>query len=245
MTAPDQIRPLDAFLKPKSLAVIGASTSPDKLGYEILKNILDGGFKGPVYPINPKADVILDLSCHKSVKDIPEAPDLAVIIIPARFVPQAVQECGEAGIKGAVIITGGFSEAGDDGEVLQNQVIEAAQKYGVRIIGPNCQGVNNPHHFMCASWPLLTGRGKIALISQSGTVGAAMMDWLAQDKLGTSGFVSMGNRADVDEADLIAYFNQNENTEVIAAYIEGIKRPRQFIEAVKKLQKPLVVLKSG
>jgi acetyltransferase len=245
MAMPDQIRRLDAFLNPKSLAVIGASTSPDKLGHEILKNILDGGFKGPVYPINPKADVILDLPCHKSVKDISEAPDLAVIIIPARFVSQAIQECGLAGIKGAVIITGGFSEAGDEGEVFQNQVIEAAQKYGIRIIGPNCQGVNNPHHLLCASWPLLTCRGKIALISQSGTVGAAMMDWLSEDKLGTSGFVSMGNRADVDEADLIAYFNHDENTRVIAAYIEGIKRPRQFIQAVKELQKPLVVLKSG
>jgi len=245
MTVSDPIRRLDAFLKPKSLAVIGASTSPDKLGYEILKNIIDSGFKGPVYPINPKADVILDLPCHKSVSDISEAPDLAVIIIPARFVSQAIQECGAAGIKGAVIITGGFSEAGDEGEILQNQVIEAAQKYGIRIIGPNCQGVNNPHHPLCASWPLLTCRGKIALISQSGTVGAAMMDWLSEDKLGTSAFVSMGNRADVDEADLIAYFNQDENTEVIAAYIEGIKRPRQFIRAVKGLQKPLVILKSG
>ncbi|MEJ2657216.1 MAG: acetate--CoA ligase family protein [Desulfobacterales bacterium] len=245
MAMPDPIRQLDAILKPKSVAVIGASTSPDKLGYEILKNILDSGFKGSVYPINPKADVILDLPCHKSVKDIAQTPDLAVIIIPARFVPQAVQECGVAGIKGAVIITGGFSEAGDDGEKLQSEVIEAAKKYGVRIIGPNCQGVNNPHHSLCASWPLLTYRGKIALISQSGTVGAAMMDWLSEDRLGTSGFVSMGNRADVDEADLIAYFNQDENTEVIAAYIEGIKRPGQFVNAVEALQKPLVILKSG
>ncbi len=245
MAVTDPIRQLDAILKPKSVAVIGASTSPDKLGYEILKNILDSGFKGPVYPINPKADVILDLPCHKSVKDIPNAPELAIIIIPARFVPQAVQECGAAGIKGAVIITGGFSEAGDEGEILQNLVIEAAQKYDIRIIGPNCQGVNNPHHPLCASWPLLTCQGKIALISQSGTVGAAMMDWLSEDKLGTSSFVSMGNRADVDESDLIAYFNQDPNTEVIAAYIEGIKRPERFIQAVEQLQKPLVVLKSG
>ena len=170
---------------------------------------------------------------------------MAVIIIPARFVPQAVQECGEAGVKGAVIITGGFSEAGDEGEQLQNQVVEVAKKFGVRIIGPNCQGVNNPHHPLCASWPLLTYQGKIALISQSGTVGAAMMDGLSEDKLGTSSFVSMGNRADVDEADLIAYFNQDPNTEVIAAYIEGIKRPERFIQAVEQLQKPLVVLKSG
>ena len=245
MAVTDPIRQLDAVLKPKSVAVIGASTSPDKMGYEILKNIIDSGFGGTVYPINPKADVILDLACHKSVKDIAKAPDLAVIIIPARFVPQAVQECGEAGVKGAVIITGGFSEAGDDGETLQNQVVETAQKFGVRIIGPNCQGVNNPHHPLCASWPLLTYQGKIALISQSGTVGAAMMDWLSEEKLGTSSFVSMGNRADVDEADLIAYFNQDPNTEVIAAYIEGIKHPERFIEAVGQLQKPLVVLKSG
>jgi acyl-CoA synthetase (NDP forming) len=245
MAVADPISQLDAILKPKSVAVIGASTSPDKIGYEILKNIIDSGFKGPVYPINPKADVILDLPCHKSVKDIADVPDMAVIIIPARFVPQAVQECGEAGVKGAVIITGGFAEADDEGEALQNQVVEAAQKFGVRIIGPNCQGVNNPHHPLCASWPLLTYQGKIALISQSGTVGAAMMDWLSEDKLGTASFVSMGNRADVDEADLIAYFNQDPNTEVIAAYIEGIKRPEQFIQAVEQLQKPLVVLKSG
>ena len=245
MTVPDSITQLDAILKPKSVAVIGASTSPDKMGHEILKNIIDSGFKGAVYPINPKADIILDLICHKSVKDIPEPPDMAVIIIPARFVPQAVQECGEAGVKGAVIITGGFSEAGDEGEELQNQVVEAAQRFGVRVIGPNCQGVNNPHHPLCASWPLLTYQGKIALISQSGTVGAAMMDWLSEDKLGTASFVSMGNRADVDEADLISYFNQDPNTEVIAAYIEGIKRPERFIQAVEELKKPLVVLKSG
>ena len=245
MAVTDPIRQLDAILRPKSVAVIGASTSPDKMGHEILKNIIDSGFEGTVYPINPKAEVILDLACHKSVKDIAKVPDMAVIIIPARFVPQAVQECGEAGVKGAVIITGGFSEAGDEGEALQNQVVDTAQKYGVRIIGPNCQGVNNPHHPLCASWPLLTYQGKIALISQSGTVGAAMMDWLSEDKLGTSSFVSMGNRADVDETDLIAYFNQDPNTEVIAAYIEGIKRPERFIQAVEQLQKPLVVLKSG
>ncbi len=245
MTDKDPVKQLDAILKPKSVAIIGASSSPEKIGHEILKNIIDSGFKGAVYPINPKADTILDLPCHKSVKDVAEAPDMAVIIIPARFVPQAVQECGEAGVKGAVIITGGFSEADDEGEELQNQVVEAAQKFNVRVIGPNCQGVNNPHHPLCASWPLLTYQGKIALLSQSGTVGAAMMDWLSEDKLGTASFVSMGNRADVDEADLIAYFNQDPNTEVIAAYIEGIKRPERFIQTVQQLQKPLVVLKSG
>jgi acetyltransferase len=144
-----------------------------------------------------------------------------------------------------VIITGGFSEAGAEGEELQQQTTEVALKFGVRLIGPNCQGVNNPHHPICASWPLLTYPGKVAVISQSGTVGAAMMDWFSEEKLGVSSFVSMGNRADVDEADLIDYFNHDENTEVIAAYIEGIKRPAQFLEVMDRLQKPLVVLKSG
>ncbi len=245
MPVADPISQLDAFLKPNSVAVIGASTNPEKYGHEILKNIIDCGFKGSVYPINPKAETILDLPCHVSVKNVEEAPDLAVIIIPARFVPQAVQECGEKGVKGVVIITGGFSEAGPEGEDLQQQVVQVAQKFGVRVIGPNCQGVNNPYHPVCASWPLLTLQGKVALLSQSGTMGAAMMDWFSEDKLGTSSFVSMGNRADVDETDLIAYFNQDQNTEVIAAYIEGIKRPEQFIKTIKQLQKPLVVLKSG
>jgi len=245
MTLPDSVSQLDGILRPKSVAVIGASTSPDKLGHEILKNILDGGYQGAVYPINPKADTILDLPCHTNVKELQEPPDLAVLIIPARFVPQAIQDCGEKGVKGAVIITGGFSEAGAEGEELQQQTTEVALKFGVRLIGPNCQGVNNPHHPICASWPLLTYPGKVAVISQSGTVGAAMMDWFSEEKLGVSSFVSMGNRADVDEADLIDYFNHDENTEVIAAYIEGIKRPAQFLEVMDRLQKPLVVLKSG
>ena len=245
MTVPNLVSQLDGILRPKSVAVIGASTSPDKLGHEILKNILDGGYQGAVYPINPKADTILDLPCHTNVKELQEPPDLAVLIIPARFVPQAIQDCGEKGVKGAVIITGGFSEAGEEGEELQQQTTEVARKFGVRLIGPNCQGVNNPHHPICASWPLLTYRGKVAVISQSGTVGAAMMDWFSEEKLGVSSFVSMGNRADVDEADLIDYFNHDENTEVIAAYIEGIKRPVQFLEVMDRLQKPLVVLKSG
>jgi acetyltransferase len=245
MTVSDPVKQLDAILRPKSVAVIGASTSPDKLGHEILRNILDGGFKGAVYPINPKADAILDLPCHGNVKDLQKPPDLAVLIIPARFVPQALQDCGEIGVKGAVIITGGFSEAGPEGEELQNQTTELARKYGVRLIGPNCQGVNNPHHPICASWPLLTYRGKVAVISQSGTVGAAMMDWFSEEKLGVSSFVSMGNRADVDEADLIDYFNQDDNTEVIAAYIEGIKRADRFVQVMERLKKPLVVLKSG
>jgi acyl-CoA synthetase (NDP forming) len=245
MAGVESVRQLDTILRPRSVAVIGASTAPGKLGHEVLRNIRDGGFQGPIYPINPKAESILNLACYPGIKETPDAPDLAVVIVPARMVPQAVQECGERGVRGAVVITGGFSEAGPEGQALQQQTAEAARRFGVRLVGPNCQGVNNPYHRLCASWPLLTSRGRVAVISQSGTVGAAMMDWFSEEKLGVSSFVATGNRADVDETDLIAYFNEDENTAVIALYVEGIKRPEEFVAAVGGLKKPLVVLKPG
>ncbi len=236
---------LSAFFHPSSVAVIGASEAAGKLGNEILKNLRDGGFPGELYPINPKSESILGLKCYRNVKDIQGIVDLAVVIIPARFVPQAIQDCGEKGIKGAVVITGGFSEAGPEGEELQKQLASVARQYGVRVIGPNCQGVNNPYHPICASWPLLTTKGRVAVISQSGTVGAAMMDWFSYEGLGVSSFVSLGNRADVDETDLIEYFENDESTQVIAAYLEGIKDPVRFQKVVQSIRKPLVVLKSG
>lgn len=236
---------LSAFFNPSSVAVIGASEAAGKLGNEILKNLRDGDFPGRLYPINPKSPSILGLTCYKNVKEIPGQVDLAVIIIPARFVPQAIQDCGEKGIKGAVVITGGFSEAGAEGAELQKQVADVARRHGVRVIGPNCQGVNNPYHPICASWPLLTRKGRVAVISQSGTVGAAMMDWFSYENLGVSTFVSLGNRVDVDETDLIEYFESDPNTSVIAAYLEGIKDPVNFQRVLQSIGKPLVVLKSG
>jgi acetate---CoA ligase (ADP-forming) len=233
------------FFHPASVAVIGASESPEKLGHEILKNLAEGGFPGALYPINPKSPSILGFACFKNVKDVPDQVDLAVIIIPARMVPQAIRDCGEKGVKGAVIITGGFSEAGEEGAALQQEVVRIAKEYGVRVVGPNCQGVNNPYHPLCASWPLLTHQGRVAVISQSGTVGAAMMDWFSVEELGVSSFVSLGNRADVDEIDLIEYFEKDPNTGVIAAYLEGVKDPVRFQELLPSLTKPLVVLKSG
>ncbi len=236
---------LSAFFHPASVAVIGASDTPGKLGHEILKNLKDGGFPGALYPINPKAQSILGLPVFRNIKDVPEPVDMAVVIIPAKMVPRAVAECGETGVKGAVVISGGFSEAGPEGAVLQEALAEAAAEHGVRVIGPNCQGVNNPYFPVCASWPLLTRKGRVAVVSQSGTVGAAMMDWFSVEELGVSSFVSLGNRADVDEIDLIEYFEQDPNTRVIAAYIEGIKDPARFREIIGSIRKPLVVLKSG
>ncbi len=236
---------LSPLFHPESVAVIGASESAGKLGHEILKNLIDGGFPGALYPINPKSERILGLACFKNVRDVPGKVDLAVVIIPARFVSQTIRECGEKGVKGAIVISGGFSEAGAEGEALQNELARAARDSGVRVVGPNCQGINSPYHPMCASWPLLTQKGRVAVISQSGTVGAAMMDWFSVEGLGVSAFVSLGNRADIDEIDLMEYFEADPNTRVIAAYLEGVKDAVRFQKVLSQLKKPLVVLKSG
>jgi len=239
------INQLDAIFKPKSVAVIGASPSPGKLGYDVVYNLIHAGFAGPIYLINPKADQILGRTAYKQIGDISPSPDLAVVIIPAKAVPGAIDQCGKAGVKAAVVITGGFAEAGEEGAKLQEELASTARRYGIRVIGPNCQGVNNPHHNLCASWPLLTRMGRMAFISQSGTVGAALMDWASEEHLGVSAFVSLGNRADADETDCIQYFDHDPNTAVIALYVEGVKRPGDFQKALATATKPVVILKSG
>jgi len=236
---------LNAIFKPESVAVIGASPSPGKLGYDVLYNLIHAGFTGQIYPVNPKADQILSRPAFKQIGDISPPPDLAVVIIPAKAVPATIAQCGNAGIKAAVVITGGFAEAGEEGEKLQEELAMAARRHGIRVIGPNCQGVNNPHHNLCASWPLLTRKGRMAFISQSGTVGAALMDWASEEHLGVSAFVSLGNRVDVDETDCIQYFSRDPNTEVIALYVEGVKRPGDFQKVLAQATKPVVILKSG
>ena len=236
---------LGFIFNPASIAVIGASDDPRKYGHEILKNLIEGGFPGVLYPINPKTARILGLNCYKNVKEIPEPVDLAVVIVPAKIVAQAVQECGEHGIKGAIVISGGFSEAGPQGEELQKRLAKVAALHGVRLVGPNCQGVNNPYHPMCATWPLLTRKGRVAVISQSGTVGAAMLDWFQEDELGVSGFVGLGNRADINEVDLLEHYESDPNTKVIACYLEGLKEPERFRHTLETITKPLVMLKSG
>ena len=236
---------LGFIFNPASIAVIGASDDPRKYGHEILKNLIEGGFPGALYPINPKTERILGINCCKNVKEIPDPVDLAVVIVPAKIVVQAIKDCGERGIKGAIVISGGFSEAGPEGEELQKSLAEVAAQNGVRLVGPNCQGVNNPYHPMCATWPLLTRKGRVAVISQSGTVGAAMLDWFQEDELGVSGFVGLGNRADINEVEFIEHYESDPNTKVIACYLEGIKEPERFRNTLEKVTKPLVMLKSG
>ena len=241
----ERIGNLDALFKPRSVAMIGASATPGKLGYDILYNLIHAGLAGPIYPINPKAEELLGLKVYKDIPSLPSPPDLAVVVIPARMVPETIEECGKAGIRAAVVVTGGFAEAGPDGEKLQSELAAKASQYGVRVVGPNCQGINSPHFNLCASWPLITTRGKIAFISQSGTVGAALIDWASEDQLGFSVFVSLGNRADVDESDCIRYFNDDPDTKVIALYMEGVRRPEFFLDSLAGATKPVVILKAG
>jgi acyl-CoA synthetase (NDP forming) len=236
---------LQALFRPNGLAVIGASAKPGKLGFTILKNILDAGFGGPVIPVNPKGETILGIPSVKSVDDIPSGTDLAVVIIPAASVPGTILQLGERKVRAAIVITGGFAESGPEGARLQEELSRNAARCGIRVVGPNCQGVNYPHHDLCASWPLITRKGAMAIASQSGTVGAALIDWAAEERLGFSAFVSMGNRVDVDEADLIEFFASDPNTKVITLYIEGVKNAGKFLAAVRACQKPIVVFKAG
>jgi acetate---CoA ligase (ADP-forming) len=239
------VAPLTSLFRPSRIAMIGASANPEKLSFQIFRNLRDAGFLGEIIPVNPKGETILGIPSLKSATEIPDGTDLAVVMIPAKLVPGAMLQLGERKVKAAIVITGGFAESGEEGAALQRELSENAAQCGIRVVGPNCQGVNYPYHGLCASWPLLTRRGDMAIVSQSGTVGAALIDWASQDRLGFSAFVSLGNRADVDEADLISFFSDDPNTKVIALYIEGVKDAAKFLAAVKACRKPLVILKAG
>jgi len=238
---------LKSFFEPKSVAVIGASREPGKLGHEIFRNIIDAGYKGDLYPVNPKADEILGRKCYSSIKEVPSDAELAVVIVPARFVPQVIADCGLKAVRAAIVISGGFKETGEAGKELERQMLEAAHEAGIRIIGPNCQGVNSTTSGLCASWPLVRVKGAISVVSQSGTIGAALECWAADEGVGVCKFVALGNKSDVDETELLQYLADDPDTKVIALYIEGAHDGRKFMEvardAVKK--KPVVVLKGG
>jgi acyl-CoA synthetase (NDP forming) len=236
---------LDSIFKPSSVAVVGASLNPEKTGHIILKNIIDGGFKGSIYPINPGTDEILGLRAYTSLLDVPGEVDLVVIVVPAKVVPGIMKQAGEKKAGGAIIISGGFREIGNDS--LEQEVIDIAKSLGIRIIGPNCQGVNYTGSDLCASWPLIKAKGKMAIISQSGTVGAALGEWAESDGIGMSSCVSLGNKADVSEIDLIEYFSRDPNTSVISLYVEGTGDGRRFMEVCRNAveRKPIVVLRPG
>lgn len=243
---------LKAFFNPKSIAVIGVSRKPEKIGYQLLRSLIMSGYQGPIYPINPKANEIQGLEVYPSITAIKDYVDLAIIAVPAPIVPRVLEECGKKGVKNTIIISGGFKEVGGEGVKLEREVIEIARKYKIRVMGPNCLGVYNPHTkldtlFLPPEKALRPKKGNIAFISQSGAMGVAFLDWLAMEEIGLSVFVSYGNKADIDEVDLLKYLMNDENTKVITMYLEEIAKGREFIEIAKKvsMKKPIVAIKAG
>jgi acetyltransferase len=241
---------LTAFFNPKSVAVIGASTDPRKLGYSVLENLIEGGYaaQGKIFPINLTASEILGLPAFPDVQDVPGPIDLAVIVIPYPYVPDALRTCGEKGISSVIVISAGFREAGREGLERELELIDIARHYGIRIIGPNCLGVIDTFTPLNASFSAGTPpSGPMAFMSQSGALGTAVLDISLAGRLGLSKFVSLGNKADVDEIDLLNAWCDDPHTEVIMIYSEGMSNGQEFIKTARKVtaKKPVVAIKSG
>ncbi len=241
---------LTEFFNPSTVAVIGASTNPEKLGFAVLENLVSGGYiqKGKVFPVNPKAEEILGLPAFPSVNEIPDAVDLAVIVIPYRFVPDALRTCGEKKIPAVIVISAGFREAGRDGLERELELIEIARQHNIRLIGPNCLGVIDTFTPMNASFSAGTPKqGPMAFMSQSGALGTAVLDISLAGRLGLSKFVSLGNKADVDEIDLLKAWADDQDTKVIMIYSEGMTNGQEFIKTAREVtaRTPVVAIKSG
>lgn len=239
---------LEMFTNPKGVAVIGASASPGKLGYQVLENVVQYGYEGKVYPINPKADEILGLKAYPSVLDTPDPVDMAIIIVPAKAVPPALEECGQRGLKGAVIISAGFREVGREGRQLEQQLIDIAKRYGMRLIGPNVLGIIDTVAKLNASFAAgMPRHGHIAFMSQSGALCTSILDMALGQQIGFSRFYSIGNKADINEIDLLRAWAEDPETKVIMAYLEGISNGPEFIKVARHVtrQKPIVSIKSG
>ncbi len=237
---------MQSIMNPRSVAVIGASDTEGKIGNSVMKNIINGGYQGELYPINPKADQILGKKAYKSVKDVPGEIDVAVFAVPAKFCIAAMQEVGEKGISGAVMIPSGFAEVGEN--ELQDQLLAVARKNNVRIMGPNIYGFYYTPANLCATFCTpYDVKGKTALSSQSGGVGMSIIGFSRSTKMGVSAIVGLGNKSDLDEDDLLTYFEQDDNTDVIAMHAEDLKDGRSFAEVAKRVskKKPIVMLKAG
>ena len=239
---------LEQFFSPKSLAIVGASREKGKVGYEITVNMIRAEFPGKIYPINPKAPDIEGLKCYPSLKAIGAVPELVVIVVPAKFVPGVMQECVDLGVKSVVIITAGFKEVGPEGLELEKEVVRIARSGGIRIIGPNCLGVMVPGSRLNASFGgSLPPPGGIGYISQSGALLAAILDLAKANDIGFSALFSIGNKADVDELDVIEALGDDTHTKVVAGYLESINDGDAFVRAAEKIShdKPILLMKSG
>jgi len=241
-------RPLDPIFSPKSVAVIGATETLNSVGRTILENLIKGGFAGKIFPVNPKRPTVLGIQAYPSITDVPEKPDLAIIITPPATVPGIVKDCGTAGVKGVVIISAGFKEIGPVGVELERQVLAEATKAGIRIVGPNCLGVMVPGAKLNATFAAdMAKPGSVGFISQSGALCTAILDWSLKENVGFSAFVSLGSMLDVGWGDLINHLGDDPNTKSIVIYMESIGDARAFLSAAREvaLTKPIIVIKPG
>ncbi len=242
----DIVKAMNSIMRPDSVAVIGASAEDGKIGNSVMKNLINGGYQGKIYPIHPKASEILGYKAYKSVKDVPEAVDVAVFAIPAKFVAGALTECGEKGIVGAVLIPSGFAETGNEAGQLEIQ--EIGRKYNIRLMGPNIYGFYYTPKNLCATFcTAYDVKGHAALSSQSGGIGMAIIGFSRSAKMGVSAIVGLGNKSDIDEDDLLTFFEQDDETHIIAQHCEDLKDGRAFAEVAKRVsqKKPIVMLKAG
>ena len=239
---------LELFFNPNGVAIIGASTNPLKLSHGVVRNLKNCGYQGPIYPVNPKGDEILGLRVYPSIVEVPDPIELAVIMIPAPYVPATLEECGQRGIKAVIVITGGFREAGADGAAKELQLKEIANRYGMRLIGPNCVGVMDTHLPLDTTFITAMPRpGRIGFVSHSGAICGGTTDWALEVSVGYSRIASLGNQLDVDIADGIRMMQSDPDTHVISVYAEGLPDGRRFIDAATPVfrDKPIVMLKAG
>lgn len=237
---------LERLFKPAALAVIGASANPTKVGYKVVYNLVQSGFPNRVYPINPHTEEILGYKCYKSVLEVPDELDLAILAVPAAVVPQVVEECGRKGVKFLVVLASGFAEVGRVRE--ERELVEQARRWGMRLLGPNIFGIYYaPARLNATFGPTEVLPGKIALITQSGALGIALTGRAIQEEIGLSAIASVGNKADLDEAELLEFFAEDENTRAIILYIEGTRRGRELLQVARKVvsKKPLIAIKAG
>jgi acetyl coenzyme A synthetase (ADP forming)-like protein len=245
-TSEEILAVMERIMKPRSVAVIGASNETGKIGNSVMRNLVDGGYAGEIYPVNPKADSICDRKAYRSIGDIPGEVDVAVFTIPAKFVPGALEEVGTKGVPAAVLIPSGFAETGN--VEAQDEIVAIARKHGVRLLGPNIYGYYYTPSNLCATFCTpYDVRGSVALTSQSGGIGMAILGYSRTSKMGVSAIVGFGNKSDLDEDDALIFFGQDDNTQCIAMHLEDLKDGRAFVAAAREVskKKPVVVLKAG
>jgi acyl-CoA synthetase (NDP forming) len=238
---------LDSLFCPQSIAVVGASADPEKMGFRVMRNLVEGGFRGPLYPVNPKGGEVLGRVCVPSVRRLPKGVDLAILVIPRSGMLSALRECIDADVRSAVALTSGFREVGEEGDRVQEEMEALLKRTPFRLLGPNCAGFLNNLQDVYASIEIRPPKGNLSLISQSGSLMSAFASNMGARGLGVAKSVSMGNKVDVTEADLLEYLGEDEETHLIACYLEDLREGKRFLSIAREVskKKPIVVLKAG